>query len=263
MNMTRNARTKQFRKEIQEEYFNNLIEECEKRTFYDNFEHIYDNKVIVEKAYDLGLIFWSYDDWEWWKEDNISNHPNLQLEWIEKFPDKDWNWKEISKNPNLQLEWIEKFPDKDWNWKEISDVHVKYTKKIKFEWIEKFPEKKWDWGCISCHENLRLEWIEKFPEKKWDWKEILNHPNLSLDWIEKKWDWKEISKHNKDWEWFVISRNPNFKFEWLMKVPYNTWYFFMCNSKFKILKANLISKKYENIILYSNYTQDFKIQKQK
>jgi hypothetical protein len=63
MTMTRNARTKQFRKEIQEEYFNNLIEECEKRTFYDNFEHIYDNKVIVEKTIELRIIVWTYD-WE-------------------------------------------------------------------------------------------------------------------------------------------------------------------------------------------------------
>ena len=63
MNMTSNTWTKQFRKEIQEEYFNNLIEECEKETFYDNFEHIYDNKVIVENAIELRIIVWTYD-WE-------------------------------------------------------------------------------------------------------------------------------------------------------------------------------------------------------
>ena len=87
--MTRNARTKQFRKGIQEEYFNNLIEGYKKKIFYDNFEHIYDNKVIVEKAIELGIIVWSFD---WWKkEDSISNHPNLSLDWIEKFPYKNWH----------------------------------------------------------------------------------------------------------------------------------------------------------------------------
>ena len=127
MTMTRNARTKQFRKEIQEEYFNNLIEEYKKNSnkffqrklFYDNFEHIYDNKVLVDEAYDLGIIVWSFD-WEWWEADSISNHPNLSLDWIEKFPEKNWDWKIISQHNNLQLEWIEKFPDKDWDWKNIS-----------------------------------------------------------------------------------------------------------------------------------------------
>ena len=44
------------------------------------------------------------------------------MEWIEKFPDKDWYWGQlgISRNPNLTFEWIEKFPDKPWCWENIS-----------------------------------------------------------------------------------------------------------------------------------------------
>ena len=215
--MTRNARTKQFRKGIQEEYFNNLIEGYKKKIFYDNFEHIYDNKVIVEKAIELGIIVWSFD---WWKkEDSISNHPNLSLDWIEKFPYKNWHCENISKHPNLQLEWIER----------IEKSKISYQ---------------------SQSGNIPMGWILiKIPSRYWDWYEISRNPNLELTWIEKYPD--------KDWDWSEISRNPNLELTWIERFPNNPWYFFMCNSKFKILKANLISKKYENIILYSNYIPRF------
>ena len=35
---------------------------------------------------------------------------------IEKYPDKEWNWKEISHNPNITMEIIDKYHDKHWEW---------------------------------------------------------------------------------------------------------------------------------------------------
>ena len=353
--MTRNARTKQFRKEIQEEYFNNLIEECEnnsnnffqKKIFYDNFEHIYDNKVIVEKAIELEIIVWSPDEilvifipfgllfqddiskhpnlqlkwierfpekkWDWfeisrnpnlelswierfpekkWDWFEISRNPNLELSWIERFPEKKWDWFEISRNPNLELSWIERFPEKKWDWFEISrnpNLELSWIERfpkknwnweniskhlnLQLEWIERFPKKNWNWENISKHLNLQLKWIERFPEKKWDWFEISRNPNLELSWIErfpeKKWDWENISKHpnlqlkwierfpKKNWNWENISKHLNLQLEWIERFPNKPWYFCKCNPEFKFLKANLISKIFENIILYSNILNSF------
>ena len=42
------------------------------------------------------------------------------MEFIEKHPDKDWNWDWISRNPNITMEMIEKIP-KPWNWRFISE----------------------------------------------------------------------------------------------------------------------------------------------
>ena len=149
--MTRNARTKQFRKEIQEQYCLNLIEQYEKGTsyfiinklIYDNFGYLYDNEELVEEADELGLIFWNV----------ISIHECLQLTWIEKYPTKDWNfggsklvyyyggymYNGISWNDNLELEWLERFPFKEWNWNAISR-HPNF----KFEWVTRFPNKPWN-----------------------------------------------------------------------------------------------------------------------
>ena len=34
------------------------------------------------------------------------------MEFIEKYPDKPWDWRLISANPNITMEFIEKYPDK-------------------------------------------------------------------------------------------------------------------------------------------------------
>ena len=38
------------------------------------------------------------------------------MEFIEKYPDKPWDWNSISYNPNITIEFIEKHSDKPWNW---------------------------------------------------------------------------------------------------------------------------------------------------
>jgi hypothetical protein len=106
--MKRNARTKQFRKEIQEEYFSYLIEEYKKnrlnweyefeiqKLVSDNFEHLYDNVEMIEKLEKMGLIEWGrgYNNWIY-DVPGLSMNENLQIEWIEKYPTKDWDLIEI------------------------------------------------------------------------------------------------------------------------------------------------------------------------
>jgi hypothetical protein len=49
------------------------------------------------------------------------HNKNLTLEWLERFPDKDWDWKYgISANPNLTMEWISNFIYEKWNWRIIN-----------------------------------------------------------------------------------------------------------------------------------------------
>ena len=62
----------------------------------------------------------------------------------------------ILNNPNLTIEMINKYPNKNWNWWEIS-CHENITMDI----IEKYPNKPWDWKGISCNPNLTLEFIKK------------------------------------------------------------------------------------------------------
>ena len=43
--------------------------------------------------------------------DQISNNPNITMEFIEKYFDKPWDWDWISRNPNITMEIIEKYPE--------------------------------------------------------------------------------------------------------------------------------------------------------
>jgi len=57
---------------------------------------------------------------------------NLLLYLIEKYPNKQWDWKGISWNPNITMEIIEKYPNKPWSWYWISR-----NSNITMEFIEK------------------------------------------------------------------------------------------------------------------------------
>ena len=87
------------------------------------------------------------------------------MEFIEKHPEKPWEWYWISKNPNITMDII-----------------------ITMEIIEKHPEKPWNWRGISMNQNITMGIIEKHPEKPWDWDNISRNPNITMEFIEKHLD---------------------------------------------------------------------------
>ena len=244
--MTRYARTMQFRKEINEEYFLNIIEYYKKnrlngvndyeiqKIICDNFEYFYENVEMIENIEKMvpGLIEWgsyfpAYIDSGYIRL-GLSSARKLHLKWIEKYPEKDWNRSYISKNPNLQIEWIEKM-DKmgliDW-------FNVSRNPNLQLTWLERFSEKPWDWNDISRNPNLQIKWLETYLYTHFRWKLyiISTNPNLQLKWIErfpdKEWDWESISVNKnlqldwlirfpkKSWNWKEIYKHPNFTNEW-------------------------------------------------
>ena len=65
----------------------------------------------VEKEW--SEYFWKFvlkyaDKLDW---DFISMNPNITMDNIEKYPDKEWDWEWISWNPNITMDIIEKYPD--------------------------------------------------------------------------------------------------------------------------------------------------------
>ena len=50
-------------------------------------------------------------DWSW-----ISENENITMDMIETYHTLPWDWKSISRNPNLTLKMIEKNPTMPWNW---------------------------------------------------------------------------------------------------------------------------------------------------
>jgi hypothetical protein len=94
------------------------------------------------------------------------------MDFINKYPDKPWEWHYLSHNPNLTIDFIKKNPDIDDN--------------------------KWNWYFISENPNISMSDIESNPDQKWRWGSISKNPSITIEFIEKNIDkvyWETIS-HN-------------------------------------------------------------------
>ena len=49
-------------------------------------------------------------------EIELSQHPNLELDWMERFPDHKWKSNTLSANPRVTIEFLRKYPDFNWYW---------------------------------------------------------------------------------------------------------------------------------------------------
>jgi len=66
-------------------------------------------------------------------------------------------------NPNLTMEYVEKHPDKPWNWEKISTRHD-----LTMQYVGEHAEKPWDWIQISCNPIVTLEYIGEHPDAPWN-----------------------------------------------------------------------------------------------
>ena len=90
-----------------------------------------------------------------------NNWNQYWFDFILKHEDK-VHWNYISRNPNLTLEFIEKYPNKPWNWGRFG---ISSNRNLTLEWIEKYPNKHWEWKDIYNNSKLSLHDIEMLIEK--------------------------------------------------------------------------------------------------
>jgi hypothetical protein len=63
-------------------------------------------------------------------KDDIKNFISEEIiRYVEKHPEKPWNWYEMSMSPNITTEFIEKHPEKHWDWHCISKNLFSYGNK--------------------------------------------------------------------------------------------------------------------------------------
>lgn len=99
------------------------------------------------------LTFYNITDPFVWK--TLSFDPNLYLQFVERFIDRDWDFGIISNHSFITFNFIMKYYDKDWNWTKLSrlrDLNLSYVKLLK--------HKDWDWFFIF------KRFVENFPELK-------------------------------------------------------------------------------------------------
>lgn len=104
----------------------------------------------------------------------LSDHEDLTIETLEKFPDKDWDWASIVHHKNFSVKWLKRLPDAPWEWN-----HIHTSNKFRMYWIQLFPDKPWNQMAIS--HRATIEDIRNFPNFPWVWSDVTCYSNISSD----------------------------------------------------------------------------------
>ena len=105
----------------------------------------------------------------------------LDFEILNKFNDKNWDWKALSSNESLKIEkeiLLNELLEKPWGWKILSNNPV-----IKFsnEDLLLLRDKGLDWNYFSSKEWLANSTIVELADKDWDWHAISSSSQLIFD----------------------------------------------------------------------------------
>lgn len=167
------------------------------------------------------ILKYPQEDWNWF---HVSEHPNVSLEWLlkgEKILFK-LNGCGLSRNPNLKLDWIEQVPEFNWDWEyllETQDIHNP-------RWLQLYPTKIWKndyWKGVSKNKNLSTDFVHKYITKPWKWMDVIKCPNFEFCWLDK---YLQEVKKNIDFKEMIfqeLSLHPKLELSWLEKYPLFPW----------------------------------------
>lgn len=133
----------------------------------------------------------------------MTNHPDLTLEVLKKFPDKPWAFHALHKHPNFSFEWVDEFQMKYWDWNKLSIIAV-------IDDVSKYPHLAWNWSILT--ERFHYKDIMKFPDFPWD---------FSLFHLE------EVKEEHVPFFEMFIDRIPDWK--WLRFAKCTNWTTFKKN----------------------------------
>jgi hypothetical protein len=174
-----------------------------------------------------------------------TEHPQLVLEVLEKYPDKNWNWFGLQRNKNFTYHWIRRFPDKDWNWRGISrgfnfDLSI----------VREFPKKNWDWRAIS--RVLNNNEIFEFREYPLDWSYLTLSETCHTDFMilspDLPWSihelfFKSIDEEEIDFLRFFRTRYSDY--DWEDHTMHASWAIIKKNMDLPWIKRLVTISKYE------------------
>ena len=179
-------------------------------------------------------------NWDW---DILSEIMSLDI--IENNLEFPWDWDIISCNKNININFILKYKDQQFNWKHLS-CHKNITIENILDTIYILP---WKWTYISFNPNITIDFIKQYKNKiNWDTLSLNNYINLDI--IDNNFPWNFdylsgntnltynfINKHiNKNWNWNLISQNINILDS--DKINYN-FFSFNKNLTEELIKNNL------------------------
>jgi len=114
-----------------------------------------------------------------WNWNQLSSRHKDIMKLIYNFPEK-INYREASFNENLDLNYVDKFPDKYWAWLaegmgSSPKINLKFLKKYKGKFS---MEEEIDGNFLQQNPNFDISWVYELPEIKWNMKLILENYDL-------------------------------------------------------------------------------------
>ena len=116
----------------------------------------------------------------------------FNMNWFEKFPTIDWDFKIVSFNRNLKLKYVIKYPDLEWDFANMSD-----NNNLTASHLRHFKNEKWNFKILAQNNSFEIDWFYVFPDAPWDFKLINRSNNFKADWVvqlpDKAWDLKILN----------------------------------------------------------------------
>lgn len=166
--------TYEFLKYIPKKFFNknNIESSCLiTQKYIDMNKNINFYRLSINKHINKNIIVTNSDrDWAW---DLIALRSDFCIDYVDKLPNKPWNFMEISRNKNLNANWIEKYPEKKWNMFHIANNSLASIN------IPKKHLKNVETKFLLENENFKCD-FDKFNKLHQIMNELINvvyHPN--------------------------------------------------------------------------------------
>ena len=159
-----------------------------------------------------GILKLEYDNecpmFPTWK--NISKHPIVTMNFIEKHIDYPWDFCYVSKNPNLTLDFFEKYKNsKVFN---CGIDSIPDNQNFSIEWIKRNTDCNWVLSIVSSRKNITIKDLEDnkeiFLESFKNCFGVICNPNLT---IEKFLEHQDLLFKNSTYAFCFLCRSPSIK----------------------------------------------------
>ena len=135
---------------------------------------------------------------------SLSSHPCITMDFIERYPDKPWDFELISENENLTLDFVLKHIGENFDWNSITSNSA-----ITLDDIKKYPDLPWNFHCVGENPNIIAEFIRIFSETDTlfqfvNWNNIWSSEFIDIDFVLKVWN----SPFKNKMKWICITSNP-------------------------------------------------------
>jgi len=160
--------------------------------FIEKNNHILNNDnfwKIVSKNHHLNIQF--IDKYKMYLYNYFCNIKcYVSCEYIDENNDLNWDFNKMSSYiTNCNIDFINAYIDKDWNYSILSRIiNIKEIEKDIYNHYHNpvYQSKPWDWNEVSKNDSLTLDFVQSdlCKNKKWNYNNISKNQNIPLDKLE-------------------------------------------------------------------------------